>query len=379
VEKTQDFNLQVNLKTLSNEPSAQTLSLETQPQIKLTQTVQKGGCAAKVSASELRQILARVRFPPRHPELQVDGDTFDDAAIYAINGDVSLVQTLDFFTPIVDSPYEFGAIAAANALSDVYAMGGQPKTAMAILAFPLASFTQDVIVEVLQGAADKITEAGANLVGGHSIDDDTLKFGLSVTGFVRPPYVWSNANAQDGDDLILTKPLGTGTATAALKRQAVTQGDISEEIDSMMSLNRILHLLSQDLREKIHAATDITGFGLLGHAMQMAQASKVQLVLEANKVPVFSQTRKFLQERFLTKAHRTNMEYVAGRASFDVTVDEISRLTFCDPQTSGGLLLAVDPKSSNTVKMAIREAFPRTEIIGKVQNQKETLCLQIKS
>lgn len=187
--------------------------------IRLTQTVQKGGCAAKVAALELRKILAEVRFPDVPEELLIGSGTFDDAAIYKVSPDLALVQTLDFFTPIVDSPRLFGRIAAANALSDVYAMGGLPKTAMAIFAFPLATLQESVAVEVLQGACDVIAESGAALVGGHTIDDDTMKFGLSVTGFVHPDRVWSNAGAKPGDVLILTKPLGTGTLTAALKRE----------------------------------------------------------------------------------------------------------------------------------------------------------------
>ena len=197
--------------------------------IRLTQTVQKGGCAAKVAAVELRKILGQVRFPPAAKELIIGAGTFDDAAVYQIQPDLALVQTLDFFTPILDSPRLFGRVAAANALSDVYAMGGRPSTAMAIFAFPLATMDNSVAVEVLQGAADAIEESGACLVGGHTIDDDTMKFGLSVTGFVHPDRVWSNAGARSGDVLILTKPLGTGTLTAALKRGEVTEAGIRTE------------------------------------------------------------------------------------------------------------------------------------------------------
>ena len=182
--------------------------------MRLTKTVQKGGCAAKVAAVELRKILSQVQFPPTDKNVLVDGGLFDDAAIYKVSNDVALVQTLDFFTPIVDTPNVFGKIAAANALSDVYAMGGEPKTAMAILAFPMATLESHIASEVLQGACDVMKEANVSLVGGHSIDDDTLKFGLSVTGFVHPERIWSNAKAKVGDVLILTKALGTGTLTA---------------------------------------------------------------------------------------------------------------------------------------------------------------------
>jgi selenide,water dikinase len=228
--------------------------------IALTQTVQKGGCAAKVAASELRRILQQVKFPTAHPALLVDGGLFDDAAIYKVSEDLALVQTLDFFTPIVDTPKLFGQIAAANALSDVYAMGGQPKTALGILAFPIATMPEEVIVDVMQGASDKIAEAEANFVGGHSIDDDTLKFGLSVTGFVHPQFIWSNAGAKAGDHLILTKPLGTGTMTAALKRQEASEDDIMEALLSMATLNNVVQFLNPLLKAHVHAATDTTVF-----------------------------------------------------------------------------------------------------------------------
>lgn len=340
--------------------------MNTPSNIKLTQTVQKGGCAAKVAASELRQILSQVRFPPAHPELLVDGGFFDDAAIYKITNDVALVQTLDFFTPIVDSPRLFGQIAAANALSDVYAMGGRPKTAMAILAFPLASLSSEVIVEVLQGGSDKILEAGANFVGGHSIDDDTLKFGLSVTGTVHPEHVWSNAKARSGDVLILTKALGTGTLTAALKRQEVSEVEIQEALQSMAQLNNAVDFIGGDLLQHIHAATDITGFGLLGHSMQMARASQVQLHLRPKDFPSFAKAYEFLEKGFLTKAHRTNREYVSEQVELE-TLSPLEQLLAADPQTSGGLLLSVDPQYAPKILQELRVGFPQATIIGEVR------------
>lgn len=334
--------------------------------IRLTQTVQKGGCAAKVAASELRQILGRVRFPPAHPELMVDGGLFDDAAIYKISEELAMVQTLDFFTPIVDSPRRFGAIAAANALSDVYAMGGRPKTAMAILAFPLATMSSDVIVEVLQGASDKIEEAGANFVGGHSIDDDTLKFGLSVTGLVNPARVWSNAGAREGDDLILTKALGTGAITAALKRGEVTEDGIVEALDSMATLNRAIDFLSSASQAAVHAATDVTGFGLTGHSYQMAHASRVSFRLEAGAIPVLPRAPEFLEKGFLTKAHRSNAQYTGDHVEW-MGASDIQKLLFNDPQTSGGLLLSVDPSATAAILQQLKTAFPKTARIGRVE------------
>lgn len=335
--------------------------------IRLTQTVQKGGCAAKVAASELRKILSQVKFPPKHDALLVDGSLFDDAAIYKVTPDTALVQTLDFFTPIVDSPRIFGRVAAANALSDVYAMGGIPKTAMAILAFPLATLDQEVIVEVLQGACDALADAKVSLVGGHSIDDDTLKFGLSVTGYVHPEKVWSNAGARPGDVLLLTKALGTGTMTAALKRSLVTESDISDVLTSMGQLNDVPACLTPDLLSAVHSATDITGFGLSGHAMQMAKASKVRFELELSRLPVFAQAFSMLQEKILTKAHSSNAAYTKEAIQYVTELPEEKRLILFDPQTSGGLLLSVAPEKAEEMERALKLKFPFTTRIGLVR------------
>ena len=333
--------------------------------IALTQTVQKGGCAAKVAATELRKILSQVSFPKAHPELMVDGRLFDDAAIYKISEEIALVQTLDFFTPLVDTPKLFGAIAAANSLSDVYAMGGKPKTAMGILAFPLGQFSENVIVDVLQGASDKVGEAGANFVGGHSIDDDTLKFGLSVTGLIHPQKVWSNAGARVGDHLILTKPLGTGTMTAALKRREALEADIEEALHSMAQINNAIDFLTTQEIAAIHAATDITGFGFSGHSMQLAKASKVSLNIHTESLPRFSKVMGFLEKSFLTKAHRTNAQYTEKDTRF-VKVGALEQLLVHDPQTSGGLLLSVSPDLSSQLLQSLRKGFPQAQIIGQV-------------
>jgi selenide,water dikinase len=342
--------------------------------IRLTQTVQKGGCAAKVAAVELRKILSQVRFPPSPPELSIGSGTFDDAAIYKISNstlsftpeNLALVQTLDFFTPIVDTPKLFGRIAAANALSDVYAMGGQPKTAMAIFAFPMDKLDISIAVEVLQGACDVIAESGAALVGGHTIDDDTMKFGLSVTGFVDSERVWSNAGAKAGDILILTKPVGTGTLTAALKRGEATESDIRDGLESMCLLNDITSILPKNLALAIHAATDITGFGLAGHALNLARASDVSVHIEANKIPRFARALEFIKRGFLTKAHRTNREYVSDDIEILNLDAEVQQLLF-DPQTSGGLLLAVDPLYSQQLLSAVQNRFISAQIIGSIE------------
>lgn len=336
-----------------------------QAPLRLTQTVQKGGCAAKVAAAELRGILAQLNVPPAPKELLVGNGTFDDAAIYKVTDSIALVQTLDFFTPIVDTPKYFGRIAAANALSDVYAMGGRPATAMAILAFPLIQLPTSVAVEVLQGAIDVIRESGAHLVGGHTIDDDTLKFGLSVTGFVHPDKVWSNDRAQNGDLLILTKPLGTGALTAALKKGVVTELEIQDGIDSMCLLNDVTAQLSEELTQAIHGATDVTGFGLAGHAFNMAKASDVTCEFDSENLPRFERALPLIREGHLTKANRTNLEYVAASLEFKSVVPELRQLVV-DPQTNGGMLMSVRQDKAQEICQKLRQKFPVTKIIGRV-------------
>lgn len=343
-------------------------------EIKLTQTVQKGGCAAKLAAADLRKILGRVRFPPTHESLLVDGGLFDDAAIYRVTENKAMVQTLDFFTPIVDSPYTFGAIAATNALSDVYAMGGRPETCMAILAFPSATLPDDVAVEVLQGASDKIAEAKAVLVGGHSIDDETLKFGLSVTGMVHPKKIWSNNRAQAGDILILTKALGTGAMTAALKRQEASEFEIDVALKSMMMLNNVIDHLSESSKEAVHSATDITGFGLSGHAMQMALASQVTLEINWDSLPKFSKAMEYLEKGFLTKAHRANNLYTQEKINFS-NLSDLQKLLVHDPQTSGGLLLSVSADRASVLLSEIKNYFPFAEIVGRVLPKSQYTCV----
>lgn len=339
--------------------------------IRLTQTVQKGGCAAKISAQVLRSVLSTVDFRSSDPNVLVDGRNFDDAGIYRVAPDLALVQTLDFFTPIVDTPFLFGQIASANALSDVYAMGGSPRTCMAILAFPLATLEPEVMTEVLRGAQSKIAEAGATMIGGHSIDDDTLKFGLSVTGLVNPSRMWANAGARPGDKLILTKALGTGTLTAGLKASDYREDQISDALESMAQLNRVEDLLdsagASSSAGAIHAATDITGFGLMGHALQVARASGVRMRLHFNSLPVFERAFESLRADNLTRAHRTNREYTREQTGFNhVDGASVESQILFDPQTSGGLLLSVAAPAAEALLARLRARFPRAAIVGEV-------------
>ena len=339
--------------------------------MKLTQTVKKGGCAAKVPAVILREILSGVTFPPKIDGVTVDGASFDDAAIYRISDTHSIVQTLDFFTPIVDDPKDFGAVAAANSLSDVYAMGGKPKTCMAILAAPLATMEPATIQAVLQGACEVMTEAGASLVGGHSIDDDTLKFGLSVTGLVENESIWTNAGAKVGDVLILTKSLGTGTICAGIKRQEIESELAAEAVASMKKLNNVVDLLTVEEVASIHAATDITGFGLAGHGYQLAKASEKTIAISFRDLPLFRGTMSSLEKGWLTKAHRSNEEYTRSVIDWKGDISDTQKLVAFDPQTSGGLLLSVSPAFAQDILKRLRTSFTSAAIIGSVREKQD--------
>jgi selenide,water dikinase len=337
--------------------------LEATAAVRLTQTVNRGGCAAKLEAGSLAGLLAGL---PRqqHPDLLIGTDFLDDAAVWRVSANRALVQTIDFFTPILDDARDFGAVAAANALSDVFAMGGQPVSALTVLAFPSATLPQEVLQELMAGATERINAAGALLVGGHSIDDDTLKLGFSVTGFVDPALMWSNRGAKPGDRLLLTKAVGTGTLTGALKNDEIGAGELAEAVASMKQLNRLE--LEGDLRAAVHAATDVTGFGLLGHALHIATGSGVSLVLDARSVPLLEHAADTLERGIVTRAHGTNSRYVTASVTGRERLSETEWLALVDPQTSGGLLLCVDPASANDVLEAIRKQFRRAALVGEV-------------
>jgi selenide, water dikinase len=334
--------------------------------IRLTETVTKGGCAAKLPADDLRAVLGSLKMNSA-PDLVVGTSTMDDACVWDLGDGRCMVQTLDFFTPIVDNPYDFGAIAAANAISDVYAMGGSPKTAMTILAFPASTLPLELLKPLMQGALDKIHEAGACLVGGHSIDDDTLKLGFSVTGFVDKKKVWTNAGLKPGDVLILTKPLGTGTITSGLKSKKASAESIEAAIASMMTLNRVPELLGDF---QISAGTDITGFGLAGHLVQMARASGVSIEIQTAVIPTLTGALDLLRADVLNRAHRTNLRYVEKEVDFGSVAQEYRWLTL-DPQTSGGIVFAVAERDHKQALAAVQAKFPRSAVIGRVTGSAE--------
>ena len=272
--------------------------------------------------------------------LLVGRETFDDAGVYLIADDFALVQTVDFFAPIVDDPFDFGQIAAANALSDVYAMGGQPLTALNIVAFPTADLPLSVLTEILRGGQEKVHEAGAFVVGGHTVIDTELKYGLAVTGRAHPDFLLTNAGAKPGDRLVLTKPVGNGILATALKRGILSAADGVVMIEMMKRLNG--NASRAALACGARCATDVTGFGLLGHASHIARASGVTLVIHAASVPILQGAREALAAGATTDGLKRNAEYLTELVSWRGTSDE-DRALLCDPQTSGGLLVAVPP------------------------------------
>jgi selenide, water dikinase len=303
---------------------------------------------------------------PSDPNLLVGTNTADDAGVYRLSDDLALVQTVDFFTPVVDDPYWFGAIAAANALSDVYAMGGRPLTALNIVAFPVGTLSLDVLSEILRGGADKVREAGVTLVGGHTIDDTEPKFGLSVTGTVHPGRIVTNAGAQAGDILVLTKPLGSGIATTALKA-----GTASDQLrDSVIALMATLNRDASEamLEVGVHAATDVTGFGLLGHLGEMAVGSGLAATVRAGAVPILPEIVEHAQAGTVPGGTRRNLESLAGRLHVDPAVGETLRLILGDAQTSGGLLIACSPGSVADLLAALARRGIAGAVIGSLDS-----------
>jgi selenide,water dikinase len=332
--------------------------------IRLTGMVKAGGCAAKLSPSILDSVLARL---PKQvdPNVLVGFDTADDAGVYLLSPELALVQTVDFFTPIVDDPYTFGQIAAANALSDVYAMGGRPISALSIVGFPNSGRDVEILEKILQGGLAKMQEAGCTVIGGHSIADDEIKFGYAVTGVINPQRVLKNVGAQPGDQLILTKRLGTGVIATALKKEAAAGKDaVDAAILSMCTLNRAGLELS--LPFELHAATDVTGFSLLGHAREMAVGSKVSFVIDSKQIEFLPQARELAQQGFLSGGLKRNQEFIGGCVEFVPDVPEDVRNLLFDPQTSGGLLLSVAANDAAKLLESLRASGVAGQLVGEV-------------
>ncbi len=300
-----------------------------------------------------------------HADLLVGLEAADDAGVFRITPEIALIQTLDFFTPIVNDPYQFGQIAAANALSDVYAMGGKPLTAMNIVCFPLKTTPVEVLKEILQGGMDKVHEAGALLVGGHSVEDPELKYGLAVTGVVHPERVLTNGGARQGDWLVLTKPLGTGIIATALKGRLASKEAEAAAVKVMSALNRAAAEALEGL--EVHALTDITGFGLLGHGLEMAQASKAELTIYASRAPVLSWAREYAAMGLVPAGSHANRNFCEKHLRIDPQVAPIDADLLSDAQTSGGLFIAVAPQDGATLMRRLqKQGVEDAAVIGEV-------------
>ena len=308
----------------------------------------------------------------RHDEnLLVGLDTSDDAAVYKVSDDVAIIQTLDFFTPVVDDPYLFGQIAAANALSDIYAMGGTAKVAMNIVAFPNC-LSPSVLGDIMKGGADKVAESGALLIGGHSIQNDVPLYGLSVTGFVHPEKIQKNYGAKEGDILIITKQVGTGIVSTAAKVDMASKEAGEEAIKVMTTLNRLPKEIMDNY--PVHACTDVTGFGLLGHGVEMAEPSEVSFELYADEIPYVTESMSLAEMGMIPEGAYKNKKYFDSKVDLSGVKEVYGDLLF-DPQTSGGLLYAVEAKYGEEIIKALKGSSLATEvaIIGKVVPKKEKL------
>ncbi len=315
--------------------------------MRLTELSHGAGCGCKLPAAEIHALVAELDVA-RDPRVLVGPGTADDAGVWRLTDEIALVQTVDFFTPIVDDPYDFGRIAATNALSDVYAMGGRPLTALNLVAFPLETLGGEILREILRGGQDAVAAAGATVIGGHSIDDAEPKYGLAVTGVVHPDEVLSNAGGRPGDALVLTKPLGAGAISTAAKRGLASREALAAAVEVMTTLN-------DEGARRARAAgatalTDVTGFGLAGHLYELAMAGGLAAELDAGPVPAIEGALELLEdEAAVSGGAQRNSEWAAGFLEFDADVSEARRRLVTDPMTSGGLLAAVPAQRADEV------------------------------
>ncbi len=341
--------------------------------IDLLQMVEYGGCSSKISPKQLEEILKYLPLP-KDPNILVDIDTHDDAGVYKVNDELALVLTTDFFPPVCSDPYEFGQIAAANSISDVYAMGGDPVLALNIMMFPAAKLPMEAYAEIIKGGFDKASEAGVRIIGGHTIDDFPPKYGLAVVGYVHPERIITNSGARPGDVLILTKPIGTGVIMAGQRLGMASDADIEEA-------KRLMKLLNKSGAEvmkanKILGATDVTGFGLAGHALKMAMASKVSITINMKKVPLIGNTYGLIDEGCIPGASFRNLDFVDEHLLSDSSLDYNLKMTAFDAQTSGGLIMSVPAAKVESVLDALHETgLTSAGIIGSVNRKGDKFLL----
>lgn len=325
-----------------------------------------GGCTAKLGAGVLSHILSRLPKGPADEQLLVGYDSKDDAAVYQVSSDTAIVQTLDFFPPMVDDPYLFGQIAAANALSDIYAMGGEVKTALNIVCFP-EHMDLNILGEILRGGSEKVIEAGGVLAGGHSIADADVKYGLSVMGTVHPDQLYANNRGKSGDMLILTKKLGVGIICTANRVKEASQKAMDEAVRSMTTLNRYAAEICR--KYPVHACTDVTGFGFLGHLHEMLD-DRLSCVIDVEKIPYIEEARQYADDFLLSAAGQRNRNFVQDHVTFEQIPFAMKEILF-DPQTSGGLLLAVDPALAAELEEELQKAGLPARIVGKFLEKQE--------
>jgi selenide,water dikinase len=343
--------------------------------MRLTQQVKAGGCASKLAPGSLRAVLDLLP-AQADPNLLVGFDQSDDAGVYLISEDVALVQTVDFFTPMVDDPFTFGQIAAANALSDVYAMGGGPLTALSIVCYPQDG-DLEILAQVMRGGLEKMKEAKCTVLGGHSVRDAEMKFGYAVTGLVKPKRVYTNGGAQPGDALMLTKPIGTGVITTALKQGKAQQTWVEGAVHSMTTLNqRAAEVVSE--HSGVHAMTDVTGFGLMGHGREVAMASGVALEIETDRVPRLDGALEAIAIGAVPAGLVANREFAecVVKVNPGSSISEPVRNLMFDPQTSGGLLISVSGSSATQLLRALHSAGVLATPIGRVIEGKPEIVLR---
>ncbi len=347
------------------------MEMETKEQVRLTQQVKAGGCASKLPPGSLQQVLAQL---PRQSDANVlvGFDTSDDAGVYRLSGDMALVQTVDFFTPMVDDPFTYGQIAATNALSDVYAMGGRPITSLALVCYP-ENGDLETLGRIMAGGLAVMQQAGCCVIGGHSVKDAEIKFGYSVTGLIDPLRVYTNAGAKPGDVLFLTKALGTGVITTALKQGKANQAWLDGAIRSMTSSNRRVAEVLSGGHFDVHAMTDVTGFGLMGHARELAMASGVAVEIHVESVPFLDGALEAVRLGAIPGGLIANREFAECVVSESLTsrVSPEKKTLLFDPQTSGGLLIAVSPGHANALVSALVAQGCMPIQIGRVLSRAE--------
>ena len=333
-------------------------------EINLTAKVKAAGWAGKIGPGDLDDILCGINIKS-HPSLLVGIEHRDDSSVYKLSDEIAIVQSLDFFTPIVDDPYTFGQITAANALSDIYAMGAQPVTALNIVAFPIDDMDKRILKDILRGGIDKINESGAVLAGGHSIKDDELKYGLSVTGIVHPDKLISNKGARPGDVLILSKALGTGIVATALKRKIALSEQLDAMTASMIQLNK--YAAEVAVKYQVHAMTDVTGYGLVGHLLEMLDSSGMDATIFTEKLPLLPGAMEWANKKVIPGGLVTNLKYYKPRLDLGPGVSESMEYLTVDPQTSGGLLISTPAASAERLLQELHaNGVDQARIIGQI-------------